>query len=264
MVFGIGENGNEDLRKYIFVYGDFEKLEATILIGPNDTEEEVRKCLEAGFPSLRNSYIKGVYEGSPNGVFKPLGRVYWGLVEEGTKFFIDVDVGERANTQKLKKETQKKKKKKNNDLKIKLLRQRWGEGYRKCSRCQKMYLISQNKEDACEFVDEGFSPSEGRYKHIRYDYHQQAKAKYEEYNDHIKDIKVIGKYIGTADIGLVQHAKEGGTIGCHGENINGWTPDDFVELPGFVQNDNDNNNSNNNNNNNNNEEEENQGWCSVM
>mmetsp|Transcript_21755 Transcript_21755/g.27717 ORF Transcript_21755/g.27717 Transcript_21755/m.27717 type:complete len:91 (+) Transcript_21755:1-273(+) len=71
--------------------------------------------------------------------------------------------------------------------------------------------------------------------------HIQAKAKIEQYNNHVKDITTVGGIsrgigLGTAGLGLVEHAKEGGSLGSNGENLNGWQPSDFLAIvPGKIE-----------------------------
>lgn len=62
------------------------------------------------------------------------------------------------------------------------------------------------------------SPEEGSYKQMKLGKHVQAKAKLPKYNDHVKDITTVGGIsrgvgLGTVGVGLVEHAKEGGSVG---------------------------------------------------
>ena len=68
--------------------------------------------------------------------------------------------------------------------------------------------------------------------------HVQAKPKNEKYNDYVRDIRVVGAGrsvgLGVEGIGLVEHARDGGSLGSHGENVNGWELADFENLPGVA------------------------------
>lgn len=80
-----------------------------------------------------------------------------------------------------------------------------------------------------------YSPEEGSYKKLSVAKHVQAKPLLEKYNEHIKDITTVGGInkslmVGTVGIGLVSHAKEGGSLGASGENMNGWKPSDFSDI----------------------------------
>ena len=100
----------------------------------------------------------------------------------------------------------------------KILRERWGQGYRKCCRCQQMYLAQNNYDDSCTFIDQGFSPSEGSYRHTVVSKHVQAKAQQDKYNEHVKDIRMVGGIsrkvgLGSLNVAPVEFAKTGGALG---------------------------------------------------
>lgn len=129
--------------------------------------------------------------------------------------------------------TQVEEKKEKNEVVIKTVRDRWGEGWRKCSKCETMFKVQDNTETSCKFVDNGFSSSEGVHKRVILGSHSQAKAKLPQYEDLVRDITTVGGTFWKSEgIGLVEHAKSGGSIGSAGENINGWSPEDFLAIQG--------------------------------
>ena len=67
-----------------------------ILVDENITPIQLKKLLFGSFPILKDEekyYLKGVYEGTKDGVFKPIDRVHWQFVPENTNFYLDVEVG---------------------------------------------------------------------------------------------------------------------------------------------------------------------------
>lgn len=81
-----------------------------------------------------------------------------------------------------------------------------------------MYLAQNNYDDSCTFIDQGFSPSEGSYRHTVVSKHVQAKAQQEKYNEYVKDIRMVGGIsrkvgLGSLNVAPVEFAKTGGAVG---------------------------------------------------
>ena len=67
----------------------------TFDIKESDTEDKILSYLKKAFPSLKDDkyFVKGFYEGSPTGVYKPFNRVRWMTTPENTHFYLDVACG---------------------------------------------------------------------------------------------------------------------------------------------------------------------------
>lgn len=238
MFSGKFENEKEK-RTVLFFYTDFRQEVAEVDIVEDFTEDDIRKLLAVAFPALKadHMWVKGVYEGSPSGVFKALDRVRWMLVPPMTEFHLDVVAGEEAHAMRKERKKRKIMEEEAANYRIQVLRQRWAEGHRKCARCKQMFYVQSNSDKACKFVEMGFSAEEGHYRRTRIGKHVQAGPRLPEYNDHVRDITLIGSSyqrsvkLGTVGIGLVEHAKSG-VKGAGGEDVDGWTIEDFLELPG--------------------------------
>ena len=146
-----------------------------------------------------------------------------------------------------------------------VVRRRWRDGYRKCSRCGIMYQISQNGPTSCEFEDFGFNEKHGgRYKYVtrralgcflwnadsltgirnrfkRKGEHSMALPRYPVDARIVDDIKIsagcvsclLTFFLGLMNIdvcraygaGALDQAEVAGIIGPSNEMISGWVPD---------------------------------------
>lgn len=82
-------------RTFVFTFIDFGEQVAEIDISENDTEDKIMGYLKYAFPTLKGEkyFVKGFYEGSSTGVYKPFNRVRWMNTPDMTHFFLDVATG---------------------------------------------------------------------------------------------------------------------------------------------------------------------------
>lgn len=83
-------------RTFVFSFGSPEEQVSEVDIVATDEEADVWGKLQAVYPFLKTTgpfYLKGFYESSPTGVYKPVHRVNWMKTPAKTHFWLDVATG---------------------------------------------------------------------------------------------------------------------------------------------------------------------------
>ena len=85
----------KESRTFLFTFVDFGEQVVEVDVKEGDTDATILEYLKVAFPTLKEGQrlVKGFYEGSPTGVYKPFHRVRWMNTPAMTQFFLDVASG---------------------------------------------------------------------------------------------------------------------------------------------------------------------------